>query len=85
MIQFEYTIRDPLGIHARPAGLFAKAAKEFTSTITVTRGDKSTNATKLMAIMSMGIKQGDTITLSIEGDDEAQAEVAIKQFLTENL
>lgn len=57
MKQFQYTISDPVGIHARPAGLLAKQAKTMDSTITITKDDgKSAVATKLMAVMGLGIK-----------------------------
>ncbi len=85
MNTFEYTIQDAVGIHARPAGQLAKLAKTFSSTVTITKGDKSVNATKLMALMSMGVKQGDTITVTIEGADEAEAATTMKTFLEQNL
>ena len=55
MKTFTYTIQDEVGIHARPAGLLAKKAKEFQSTITMEKGGKSVNLTKLMAVMGMGV------------------------------
>ena len=71
MKQFQYTIQDPMGIHARPAGLLVKAAKELDSTITITaESGKSAVATKLMAIMAMAIKAGHTITVTVEGGNE---------------
>ena len=67
MKTFEYVIKDELGIHARPAGLLAKAAKELDSEVMITKGDKTVGATKLMALMGLGVKCGDTITISING------------------
>ena len=62
MKTFEYTITDPVGIHARPAGLLVKEIKSHAgSAVTITKGEKSVNALKLMALMQMGIKQGDTV------------------------
>lgn len=84
MKSFEYTITDPVGIHARPAGLLVKEVKKYTSTVTVTKGDKSVNALKLMALMGMGIKQGDTVTVSIDGADEETAAAAIEAFFKAN-
>ena len=64
MKQFSYVITDPVGIHARPAGMLVKAAKDLDSTITIEKtGGKSATATKLMAVMGLGIKQGDEVTL----------------------
>ena len=59
MKSFEYTITDPVGIHARPAGLLVKEIKSYAgSAVTISKGEKSVNALKLMALMQMGIKQG---------------------------
>ena len=85
MKQFQYTITDPVGIHARPAGLLVKAAKGFSSSITVEKGGKTAEATKLMALMGMGIKQGDVVTVTVEGADEAEAAAAMEKFFQENL
>ena len=81
MKSFEYTITDPVGIHARPAGILVKEIKGFAgSTVTVTKGEKSVNALKLMALMGMGIKCGDTITVSVEGGDEEAVCEKIEEF-----
>lgn len=85
MKRFEYTITDPVGIHARPAGLLVKEIKNFAGcTVTVTKGDKSVNALKLMALMGMGIKQGDTVTVSVEGENEESVAAAIETFFKGN-
>ena len=85
MKSFEYTITDPVGIHARPAGVLVKEIKKYTSTVTVKKGDKAVNALKLMALMGMGIKQGDTVTVEVEGADEATAAAEIEAFFKANL
>ena len=61
MKQFNYTITDPVGIHARPAGVLVKLVKPFESTCTITKGDKTVDMRKLMAMMGMGVKCGDTV------------------------
>lgn len=85
MKTFEYTITDPVGIHARPAGILVKKIKEFASTVTIAKGDKGVNALKLMALMGLGIKQGDKITVTVEGDDEEKAATEVEAFLKANL
>ena len=85
MTTFSYTIRDQLGIHARPAGSLAKVAKEFESEIYIEMGGKRVDATKIIAVMGMGIKHKDTITVTVNGRDEEEAEKAIRSFLEENL
>lgn len=69
----------------RPAGLLVKEIKNYQSTVTVTKGDKSVNALKLMALMGMGIKCGDTVTVTVEGSDEDTTAPALKQFFETNL
>lgn len=85
MKQFDYTITDALGIHARPAGLLAKEAKKFQSVCTITKGDVTKKLTQLMMLMSMGIKCGDVVTINAEGADEDAAIAALEAFLKENL
>ena len=85
MRTFEYTIKDELGIHARPAGLLAKTAKALDSEITITKGERTVNATKLMALMGLGIKSNDTITITVNGGDEETSEKTMKQFFETNL
>ena len=85
MKTFNYTIKDEVGIHARPAGLLAKKAKEFESTITIQKGEKSVNATKLMMLMGLGVKCGETVTITVEGTDEEKAVAEIEAFFNENL
>ncbi len=86
MKQFTYTVQDPLGIHARPAGMLAKAAKAFAdTTITITKGEATAKASQLMKLMSLGVKQGDTITLTCEGAHEDAALEALSKFITESL
>ena len=86
MKQFQYVITDPIGIHARPAGLLVKAAKALDSTVTVEKvGGKSTVATKLMAVMGLGVKGGDTVTVMAEGGNEEASLQVMEQFFKENL
>ena len=79
MKQFQYTIKDELGVHARPAGLLVKLAKQYTSAITIEKNGKTCDMRKL------GIRQGETITVTAEGEDEAAAIEAVEKFLTENV
>ena len=86
MKEFTYTIKEPVGIHARPAGMLAKEAKTCQSTVTIVdKNGKSVDATRLMALMGMGIKCGDTVTVKIEGADEETAAPAMEKFFNEHL
>jgi len=85
MKQFQFTIRDPLGIHARPAGLLAREAKQFSSLCTITRGEETKKLTQLMMLMAMNIKQGETVTVRAEGEDEERAIAVLEAFFQANL
>ena len=85
MKEFQYTVKDACGIHARPAGLLVKTVKGFASSATLEKDGKSCDMRKLMALMGMGVKQGETVTIKVEGDDEEAAAAAVQKFLTENV
>lgn len=86
MKSFSYTVQDPVGIHARPAGLLVKAAKEFADTeITIAKDGKAVKATQLMKLMGLGVKSGGTVTVTAEGASEDAAISAMEQFFQANL
>ncbi len=85
MIEFQYTIVDQHGIHARPAGEFIKVMQGYECDVAVTKGPKTVSGKKLFALMGMAVKQGETITVNCDGADEAAASDAAKKFLSENL
>ena len=85
MQKFSYVIKDELGIHARPAGLLVKEAKKYESAIQIVKGAKAVAATKLMAVMGLGVKCGDTVEVEVEGADEAAACEGMKAFFQGNL
>ena len=85
MKTFEYTIKDELGIHARPAGLLVKEAKKSESEGTITKDGKTKKLTQLMMLMSLGVKQGETVTVTAEGADEDAAIAGLKEFFEANL
>lgn len=85
MKTFEYVIKDKEGIHARPAGVVVKAAKDFESDITIENKGKSVNCKGIFAIMSLAAKCGETIIVRAEGRDEDKALEAVKQAIETNL
>lgn len=86
MKEFQYKIKDGVGIHARPAGLLVKEAEKFLSDIQIKMSDdRSADAKRLFALMGLGAAKDDVITVSISGEDEEVAAAAIKVFLERNL
>lgn len=86
MKQFTYTITDPLGIHARPAGQLSKLAKGFADTnITLTKGDSTVKLSQLMKLMGLAIKKDTEVTVTLDGPQEEEAHAALLAFFQENL
>ena len=85
MKSFRYTITDETGIHARPAGLLVKEARKYKSRIRIKSGEKSVEATGLMAVMGLGIACGQTVEILVEGEDEQMAVAGMEQFFKRNL
>lgn len=85
MIQFTYQITDALGIHARPAGQLVKQAKAFSSVVKIKKGEKEADMKGLMGLMTLSVKQGEIVTVSVEGPDEEQAAKELEAFMKENL
>ena len=85
MKSFDYVITDEVGIHARPARLLVKEAKSYDSVIRITKDGKSAEAKKLMALMGLGVKKGDTVTVSVEGGDEEAVAAKMEEFFKNNL
>ncbi len=85
MKQISYVITDELGIHARPAGMLVKVAAGFQSSIKISNGAKEADAKRILGLMGLAIKKGDTAVLTIEGPDEDAAAEALEKFLQENL
>ena len=85
MKQFQYTITDANGIHARPAGLLVKEAQRFASAVKLIRGEKSADLKRLLGVMGLNVKAGDAVTVSAEGADEEAAIQALETFFQQNL
>lgn len=73
MVSREVTIKNNVGLHARPATFFIQKANSFKSSIWVEREDRRINAKSLLGVLSLGIVKGMTITIIADGQDEAEA------------
>ena len=85
MKEFTYVITDPLGLHARPAGMLVKAAAGYSSAITVTAPTGKADAKRIMAVMRLAAKQGMELTATCDGADEEAAAAGLLEFLKANL
>jgi len=85
MKNFSYTVKDEVGIHARPAGMLVKEAKKYSSKIVLSKDGKTAEAGKLMAVMGLGVKCGQTVEVEITGEDEEIAYEALREFFEKTL
>lgn len=86
MKEFTYIIEDEIGIHARPAGNLVKLIKTFSSSVTIEKeGKPPVSGTALMKIMGLGVKCGDNVKFTIDGEDEEAALQQLAEFMDANL
>ena len=85
MVEFKHVINDPMGMHARPAGMLVKAVAGYASKITITAPTGTADARRLMALMKLAAKQGMELTIAVDGADEQKAAEELKAFLAANL
>ena len=85
MKEFKHVIQDPMGMHARPAGMMVKAVAGYASKITITAPTGTADAKRLMALMRLAAKQGHELTVTVEGADEEKAAAELQAFFAANL
>lgn len=89
MQSFDYTVGCVGGLHARPAGAIVNAAKHFSSDILIRKlspdGAREADAKRLISLMSLGAKRGDTIKFIINGPDESDAAEKMKSVCRESV
>lgn len=85
MEEYALTVQNPLGMHARPAGMLVKLSKSYRSTIEIRKGGQSVNVGRILAVMGLGIQQGDEITFTVSGADEREAMAQVREICREIL
>lgn len=77
MKTISHTVRDPNGIHARPAGILVSTAKKFDSDIKICCGERHGDCKRIFSVMSLSLRSGDRFSLQISGTDEESAAEAM--------
>ena len=85
MKEFKYTITDPEGIHARPAGELVNVCKEFACKITLTKDGKTADCKKIFGLMGLAVKKEQEVVVTFDGEDEDAAYTKVSAFLEENM
>ncbi len=73
MLNRKITIKNPSGLHLRPAGVLSQTAMKFKSDIVIEYGEKRIVAKSVLNVMAAGIKSGTEVNLIVEGEDEEEA------------
>lgn len=84
MIQKEYTLNNPQGLHARPASLLVQVATQSNSQVTLIKNEREYNAKSILGVLSLGAQKGDTLEIRIDGPDEVETENKIQELFTKN-
>lgn len=85
MVTQKTTIKNPTGLHLRPAGLFCKTAVQFKSKISFQYKDTTANAKSVLSVLGACIKRGDEIELICDGEDEKEALEAMIKIIEDGL
>jgi len=83
MIKKRFTVKNRLGIHARPAAMFAKEANQHACTIRVGKDGLDINGKSIMGIMMLAAAKGNVIEISADGKDEKKAIEALGRLIRE--
>ncbi len=81
---FEFTVTETSGIHARPAGLIAMYMKKYKAEVIIEKNGRRANAKKIFEIMDLHIKIGDSVKVSVSGEDENDIFSDIESYLVNN-
>lgn len=82
MISKDVTVKNQVGLHARPATFFIQKANEFKSSVWVEKDERKVNAKSLLGVLSLGITKGTEIKLIADGADESEAVKALVELIT---
>ena len=85
MTGFTYTITHPVGLHARPAAALTGLCRSLTSRITIAKGDRNTSATSLVSLLLLEVRQGDSVSVTLEGPRETEEAHALLAYFRANL
>lgn len=85
MVKEKVTIKNPTGLHLRPAGRLCDGARKYSAKITFQKGNKTANAKSLLSVLGCCIKSGDEVEFICEGEDEEEALEAMISLINSGL
>ena len=81
MERIDFTVTDPIGLHARPAAAVVKTAARHQARVRLELGGKAADARSIVQLLGLGVRQGSVVTVTAEGADEAEALAAVLEVL----
>ncbi len=81
MCEITLTLRNKVGLHARPAALFVQTAKGFRSAIKVRKDEREADAKSILSVLTLGAESGAVITVHASGEDEQAAVEALRKLI----
>ena len=85
MVSFTFTVKDEVGLHARPAGLLVKEAAKCTGKVTIRKGEKSGDAKRIFNVLGLSIKYNEEVEIIVEGENEQEEAAALEAYIKENI
>lgn len=84
MREVTLTIRNKVGLHARPAALFVQTASKSRSKVLAVKDGREVNAKSILSVLTLGAEQGAVVTVKAEGEDEVEVVEALKELVENN-
>ncbi len=84
MIEQEFVIKIPLGLHARPAGILVQRINKYKSSVKIIKGDEEVNGKSMLGILTLAVAYGEKIKVIIDGEDEQEAMETIRDLIEHN-
>ncbi len=85
MVTFRFIVKDPLGLHAKTAGILVREALKCSSEVTVKKGERQGNAKLIFQVMVLNVKAGDELEVIVDGKEEEKDAAALKIFYQEHI
>lgn len=80
-IRKEILVKSSQGVHARPAALFVQTASKFSASVTIESNGEKVNGKSIMGLLTLGLQQGTTVMIDVNGDDAEQLLSELEKLL----
>lgn len=85
MVKFKFLIKDPEGLKTESAGWLVEEAIKCTSKVLIRKGEKSGNAKLIFHVLTLSIKTGQEVEITVEGEKEQEEAAVLEKFIKEHI